>query len=119
MEDSARDARIRPGDAAAEVHRMVWGALSPEEATILNATKENDGNMKKTAEKLNVPYAKVWRCISACRKVYTKANMELPIYLLNREERMAMKRRSDTNPLKRTASGDITPSIPDDAPADE
>ena len=119
MEDSAREARTKPADAAAEVYRMVWGVLSTEEATILSATIENDGNMNKTAAKLKVPYSTVWRCISKCRKVYTKANMELPVYLLNREERMAMKRLSDANPLKRTASGDITPSIPNDVPTDE
>ena len=115
MEDAAREARERPGEAAGEIVRMIWDQLEPEEKTIALEIKKHDGNMNKATKSLGKNFSAIRRCRERLRDIYAEAGMELPKWLMNREERTAWKRRQDANPGRTTPSGDFVRTTPNDA----
>jgi hypothetical protein len=115
MEDAAREARERPGEAAGEIVRMIWDQLEPEEKTIALEIKKHDGIMNKATKSLGKNFSAIRRCRERLRDIYAEAGMELPKWLMNREERTAWKRRQDANPGRTTPSGDLVRTNPNDA----
>ncbi|MBP9572902.1 MAG: hypothetical protein KBF08_07565 [Kiritimatiellae bacterium] len=115
MEDAAREVRERPGEAAGEIVRMVWNQLEAEEKTIALAIQKHAGNMNQAAKSLGKNFSAIRRCRERLRDIYAEAGMELPKWLMNREERTAWKRRQDANPGRTTPSGDLVRTNPNDA----
>ena len=115
MEDAAREARERPGEAAGEIVRMIWDQLGAEEKTIALEIKKHDGNMNKAAKSLEKDFSAIRRCRERLRDLYAEAEMELPVHLMNRAERTAWKKRQDANPGRTTPSGDFVRTNPNDA----
>ena len=115
MEDAAREARERPGEAAGEIVRMVWNQLEAEEKTIALEIKKHDGIMNKATKSLGKNFSAIRRCRERLRDIYAEDGMELPKWLMNREERTAWKRRQDANPGRTTPSGDFVRTTPNDA----
>lgn len=115
MEDAARAARERPGQAAGEIVRMIWNQLGPDEKTIALEIQLHDGNMNKAAKSLGKNFSAVRRCREHLRGLYAAAQMELPQWLLNRDEFTAWKQRQDANPGQTTPGGDFVRTNPDDA----
>ena len=122
MEDAAREARTKPADAARDILWKVRKELTGRDSELLDMLEKTDGNQSKAGKNMDPPMSQptVYRCITdVLRPAYAQADMELPRFLLNRAERMAMKLRADVSPTKRTASGDITRNALDDAADDE
>lgn len=115
MEDAAREARERPGEAAGEIVRMVWNQLEAEEKTIALEIQKHAGNMNQAAKITGKCFSAVRRCRERLRDLYAEAEMELPAYLMNREELTAWKKRQDANPGRTTPSGDFVRTNPNDA----
>lgn len=115
MEDAAREARERPAEAAGEIVRMIWDQLEPEEKTIALEIKKHDGNMNKATKSLGKNFSAIRRCRERLRDIYAEAGMELPKWLMNRDELTAWKKRQDANPGRTTPSGDLVRTNPNDA----
>ena len=122
MEDAAREARTKPADAARDILWKVRKELTDRDNMLLDNLEKTDGNQVKAGILMDpaMSQSTVNRRINMIlRPAYAKADMELPVFLLNREERMAMKLRADVNPIRRTGAGDITQNVLDDSGDDE
>ena len=122
MEEAAREARTKPADAARDILYKLRKELTVRDNELLDILEKTGGNQVKAGKLMDPAMSQptVYRRIDkVLRPAYAKAGMELPVFLLNREERMARKLRADVNPIKRTGAGDITQSVPDDSGDDE
>ena len=115
MEDAAREAREHPGEAAGEIVRMVWNQLEAEEKTIALAIQKHAGNMNQAAKMTEKNFSAVRRCRERLRDLYAEAEMELPKWLMNRNELTAWKKRQDANPGWISPSGDFVRTNPNDS----